>query len=125
MQAVPGSPVSIDPRATSLPPPGNVLLDLLAGLVADVGVPPLDQLHRQLVQAVKVVGGVGDPVGRPPHPRDDLLDVVDILPLLRLGVGVVEAQEAVAAARRPCQSPRTWPWHARCAGSHWAREESA
>ena len=36
------------------------LLDLFSRLVVHIGVAPVDQAHRKVVQLVKVVAGIGD-----------------------------------------------------------------
>jgi hypothetical protein len=42
-------------------------------LVAHEGLARLNELHCQLMQPVKVVAGVADLPGSPPHPRHNLL----------------------------------------------------
>ena len=68
------------------PPPTNPqrlaglpeLADLLSALVVHVGMAPLDELHRQLVQGLEVVAGVGDlrctPGRFPPHPHSHQME---------------------------------------------------
>mmetsp|Transcript_551 Transcript_551/g.1642 ORF Transcript_551/g.1642 Transcript_551/m.1642 type:complete len:227 (-) Transcript_551:813-1493(-) len=75
-------------------------LDLLAGLVAHVGVAQLYEAHRQCMQLREVVTAVCHLCRGPTQPRDNVLYVVDELLLLGLGVGVVEAQDALPPVLR-------------------------
>jgi len=72
-------------------------LDFGLGLSADVRIALLDELLGKLVQLIEVVGGVGHPAWVVPEPVQVLDDHVDVLLLLRCGVGVVEPQETLAA----------------------------
>ncbi len=75
-----------------------VLFELLRGQLAHIGQALFDQLHRELVHLVKVVGGVIEPVPPvEPQPVDVLLDGVHILLILFGGVGVVHTQVAHTA----------------------------
>ena len=78
-----------------------ILADLLGGQIADVGLAVFDQLDGPVVELLEVVGGVEEPVvpveAEPAHVFDD---GVDVLLLFLLGVGVVEAQVALAAEFR-------------------------
>jgi hypothetical protein len=71
---------------------------LLRALAVDISEAPVDQRFGELVKLVEIIGGVEvflAPVEA--EPLHAILDRVDILLLLLLGVGVIEAQVAVAA----------------------------
>ena len=72
-------------------------LDLRGRLVVDVREPLLDQDERALEQLVEVVRGVRHLVRAKAEPADVLLDHLDELGVLLLGVGVVETDVALAA----------------------------
>mmetsp|Transcript_15555 Transcript_15555/g.39607 ORF Transcript_15555/g.39607 Transcript_15555/m.39607 type:complete len:576 (+) Transcript_15555:645-2372(+) len=73
-----------------------VLRNLVARLVVHVGVARFYELHREGVQLIEVVARVSYPIWLPAHPRNDLFDVVDVLRLLRGGIGVVETKATQA-----------------------------
>ena len=94
--------------------------------IVDVGLAGLDQLDRPLVELVEIVGGVEEAVPVEAEPLDVFHDGVDVLGVFLLGIGVVEAQVGLCRrTRRPGRSSGRSTWRGRCAGSRWAREESA
>src|SRR5581483_6672935 len=90
--------VPVGRRAPRLRQRAAVLPDLVLAQVVDVGLAVADQELGQLVHLLEVVRGVQRPpaVGEA-EPLDVGADGVDVLDLLLLGVGVVEAEVAAAA----------------------------
>ncbi len=89
--AVRAGPAGLGKRAA-------VLADLFGGEFVDVGEPLIDEVQRPLVELLEVVRGIEQviaPVGT--EPAHVLLDGVDVLLLLLLRVGVVEAQVEATA----------------------------
>lgn len=74
-----------------------LVFDFFLGALADVGVAVFDELVGQSFQLFEVVAGEGDLVGSVAQPLDVLLDFLDELVGLLVGVGVVVAQVAGAA----------------------------
>ncbi len=70
--------------------------DRLAVLVVDVGEPGRDQVLRPLVQGPEVVGRMEHALRLVAEPLDVGHDRIDVLDLLGVGVGVVEAKVAHA-----------------------------
>mmetsp|Transcript_84364 Transcript_84364/g.168434 ORF Transcript_84364/g.168434 Transcript_84364/m.168434 type:complete len:255 (+) Transcript_84364:677-1441(+) len=96
------------PSPVVLPKEVAARLDLGGGLMTHEGTTHADQLERELVQLLKIVGRVGDASGLVAKPRDVVQDRVDKLLLLRLRVGVVEAHHRLttlsAILPDPCLS---------------------
>ena len=65
--------------------------------VADVGLVALDELDRERVELIEVVGRVGDPEGLEAEPADDLEDRVEVDLLFGFWIRVVVAQVAMPA----------------------------
>ena len=75
-----------------------VLAHLLGRQLADIGETLLNQLDREVIHLLKVLGRVEEAVVPvEAQPRDILFDRVDVLDVLLGGVGVVHAQVADAA----------------------------
>ena len=92
-----GAAVAVGGLDARLAEAAALLGDRLGVLVVDVGQALGDQLLRPGVQLLEVVRGVDDAGRLEPEPRDVVLDGVDVLGVLGLGVGVVEPQVAGAA----------------------------
>ena len=88
------APGAVDARRGEGAPRGA---DLLGALVVDVGLAGLDQLFGEIVELVKVIGGV-EAILAPveAQPAHVFLDGVDVFDIFLGGVGVVEAQVALA-----------------------------
>ncbi len=101
--------------------------DLVGRVRVDVGLATSDQLLGILVELLEVVRRVVlAVVPVEAEPADVVLDRVDVLDVFLDRIGVVEAQVAGAAVtRRRRRSSGRWTWRGRCAGSRWARAESA
>src|SRR3989304_4400281 len=74
-----------------------VFADLLIGKAVDVGLAVFDELHRELVESLKVVRGIELPRPLEAQPLYVALGGVHVFDGLGLGVGVVKAQVALPA----------------------------
>ena len=74
--------------------------DLFGGIIADVGKPLFDQLHRAVVHAVEIVGRIKFRVPLKAQPGDVFLDGIDVFHVFLAGIGVVVTQIAPAAVFR-------------------------
>ena len=90
--------VAIGAGAARLGDRAPVGADLLLREAVDVGLAGLDQLHREVVEALEVVRGEVQAVPLEAEPAHVALDRLDVLHVLGGRVGVVEAE--VAACRR-------------------------
>mmetsp|Transcript_53867 Transcript_53867/g.127167 ORF Transcript_53867/g.127167 Transcript_53867/m.127167 type:complete len:388 (-) Transcript_53867:217-1380(-) len=70
---------------------------IFLGVVAHVRSTHLDELDRQVMKGLEVVRGICDLQRCVPQELDSAEDGVDVLLLLRSGVGVIEAHDTVAA----------------------------
>ena len=70
---------------------------LVGGQIADVGLALLDEQHGPVVELLEIIGGVEQAVPLEAEPLHVLHDRIDVLGLFLGGVGVVEAQVALAA----------------------------
>ena len=76
------------------------LLDLLLRAVTHIRLIPPNQLHRQIIQLLKVVARVRDLPRLVPQPPDHLEDALEVARLLLLRVRVVVAEVALAVVVR-------------------------
>ena len=91
------APVAVGARGAGLGRDAAVLLPLLLGEVADVGLAVADEGLCELVHAVEQVGGVEESVAPvEAEPAHVLLDGADVVLVLLGGVGVVHAEVAGA-----------------------------
>ena len=75
-----------------------IFAHLVAVQVADVGLAGLDQLLGPIVELAEIIRGVEHPLFPiEAEPADAVLDRVDVFHVLFAGIGIVEAQVALAA----------------------------
>ena len=120
-------------RGTGCSCPGSVSVPRCSRIssarqVVDVGLALLDQLHGAVVELLEVVRGVVQLASVPveAEPADVLLDRLDVLDvLLRRDWCRRSAGCTARRTRARCRSSGRSTWRGRCAGSRWARAESA
>ena len=90
--------ISIGTLLAGLGQGAALLTYFVAREIADVGFPGFDELDRPLIELVKIIGGVEQPVAPiSAQPARVFDDGVDVLGFFFGGVGVIEAQIAFAA----------------------------
>lgn len=78
----------------------SACLDIRFRLMAHIRLAPLDQLDREVVQLVEVVGCEGDGVWAPAEPVHVLTQRLDVLARFSLGVRVVVPEDGLTLLRR-------------------------